>query len=434
MIKVIALIYAICICALTVSAQTWIDISSALINSQGITPGYPGGCSGAAVNRITGDAMIVICGFGVWKSSDQGTNWTRIDNGTVSGRGAGAWSFQVDQNDPRRMAVFPMEGDAGYTTDGITWKKMTGIGRNWDFGSVDWATQDAKVILVSKHESGGQVYKSTDGGTTWTMLSITVDASANMDGCMLGVLDKNTFIYSFGNGIRRSTDQGATWTQVSTLQPRSKIPVLFKGAHYLCTSGGLIVSKDMGATWELLGSAVSLWQGPFFGADENIIVTVGPLGIYKTINTGVSWTRIASLPPNVNGQTIDGSKFFEPKWFGCFSWDPINNIVYASRMVEPAFKYEVPSVAVNRERVQRIPGDKLSCFSFGNQSIMVTAPAGAKWELDLFTLDGALSNHFSGQGSEKVPCFRRGDGFVISRLHARLNETVLPAVPQYLSP
>ena len=178
--NIIGIVCMIAILAFQVSAQTWVDISStqtqALVQQFG-TQAYPGGCSGVCVNRFTGDVVIKIIGWGMWRSTDKGATLVRIDNNTVSGRCETGWGVQVDQNDPRRMAVFSLDGDAGYTSDGITWKKMAGIGRNWDFGSVDWGAADARVMITALHESGGQVYKTTDGAVTWTKLPIVVVAS-----------------------------------------------------------------------------------------------------------------------------------------------------------------------------------------------------------------------------------------------------------------
>jgi len=253
------------------AGEDWVDISSeqiAKLGPQG-KQSFETGCAGCAVNRLTGDVFVNINFHGMWKSSDKGTTWTKIDGGAISGRGETGWSVQVDQNDPKRMAVFSLDGTAGYTIDGTTWKKFASLGRNWDFGSVDWADAEGKVILAGKHESGGEVYKSTDGGSSWKKLSIKMEPNwQKQDGCMIGVMDAETYVFSFGDGIHRSTDGGATWTDVSMLQPRSKVPVLFKGVHYLCTSNGLLVSKDKGATWAVQGEAVDIWQGPSFGADE----------------------------------------------------------------------------------------------------------------------------------------------------------------------
>ena len=314
------------------AADPWTDISSAQVSQLGKQP-WPGGCAGVVVNRLNGDVLVNIVGNGLWKSSDQGQTWSRLVGGVVSGRGESGWSVQVDQNDPKRVAVFSLDGDAGYTVDGTHWKKFGNLGRNWDFGSVDWGSPAAKVIVVGKHESGGEVYKSADEGATWTKLPFVMDPVKKMDECMIGVMDADTFIYSFANGIHRSKDAGETWTQVSELQPRSKIPVLFQKTHYLCTSAGLIASHDLGVTWQVQGEPVDLWQGPFFGSDEKTIVAAGPKGILKTTNAGTTWTKVSELRPNI-GQNFS----FATKWFGSYAWDPVNDVIYATAMSHPAFK------------------------------------------------------------------------------------------------
>jgi hypothetical protein len=357
--------------ALAVSAQTWTDISSTFIQSKGFT--FPGGvtnCSGVCVNRLNGDVVIKIIDNGMWRSTDQGGHWARIDSSTVGGRCETGWAVQVDQDNPIRMAVFSLDGTAGYTADGTTWKKMAGMGRNWDFGSVDWTTADAKVMIATHHESSGEVYKTTDGAATWIKLPITVVASGggSTPTAMVGVINTNTFIYSTGSGINRSTDQGATWNNVSNANPQTRTVTVFKNVCYLGTTTGLLVSTDQGATWQTRGATVNIWQGPFFGADENTMVVVGAQGVYKTTNAGTAWNKIVSLP----GAICTGNTF-DPSWYAMLTWDPVNNDVYATRMVCPAFKYPLsPSAVISaahenhsgstssaRVRACRTSGDRL---------------------------------------------------------------------------
>jgi len=321
------------------AADRWTDASSPLLErltNNGAKSPWPGGCSGVVVNRTNGDVTIKVVGLGLWRSSDKGRNWLRIDDGIISGRDETGWATSVDQNAPGRIASFSLDGSAGWTTDGIHWKRFTDLGRNWDFGSVDWAAPVPKTILATKHETTppGEVYLTQDGGATWKQLSIHLAGKPDRLS-MAAVLDATTLIYSNGDGIHRSKDAGATWTKVSAVNPQTRIPVLFHGAHYLGSTNGLIVSKDLGASWQAQGTAVNIWQGPFFGRDEKEMLVIGRDGAFVTKNAGEAWKQVANLKPKERGFA------FSSDWFGCYAWDPVNNILYASAMGNPVYMMEL---------------------------------------------------------------------------------------------
>jgi photosystem II stability/assembly factor-like uncharacterized protein len=321
------------------AADRWTDISSSLLQrltNNGAKPAWPGGCSGVVVNRTNGDVTIKVVGLGLWRSSDKGKNWQRIDGDTISGRDETGWATTLDQNAPTRIASFSLDGSAGWTTDGLNWKRFTSLGRNWDFGSVDWAAPVPKTIIAAKHETNppGEVYVTSDGGSTWKQLSIYLNASRDRIS-MVGALDATTLIYSKGEGIYRSTDTGVTWAKVSSANPQTRIPVLFQGAHYLGSTNGLLISKDKGASWREQGTAVDIWQGPFFGRDEREMVIIGKDGVSRTKDAGETWRHVADLKPKESGFV------FTTNWFGCYAWDPVNNILYASAMGNPVYKIEL---------------------------------------------------------------------------------------------
>jgi len=318
------------------AAEQWVDVSSSMLEkltNSGVKLDWPGGCSGVVANRLKGDVVIKVVGQGLWRSSDQGADWQRIDNKTVSGRDETGWTTTVDQNDPTRMASFSLDGLAGWTSDGTNWKSFKNNGRNWDFGSVDWGTPSPQTILAAKHETTppGEVDLSTDGGMSWQKLSINLTGKQTAIS-MLGVMDATTLIYCNGTGIQRSTDTGTTWSQVSSANPQTRIPVLFKGVHYLGGTNGLMVSKDKGASWQSLGAAVNIWLGPFFGADEKQMMVMGTEGVSLTRDAGKTWTRVATSKPKSKGFSFSGN------WFGCYAWDPVHNVVYASTMGNPVYQ------------------------------------------------------------------------------------------------
>jgi photosystem II stability/assembly factor-like uncharacterized protein len=152
---------------------------------------------------------------------------------------------------------------------------------------------------------------------------------------MVGALGATTLIYSNGDGIHRSNDGGANWTKVSSANPQTRIPVLFRGTYHLGTTNGLIVSKDLGATWQGQGAAVNIWQGPFIGRDEKEMLVIGKDGIFLTKNAGETWKQLASLKPK------EGGFVFSPNWFGCYAWDPVNGFLYASAMGNPVYRLEL---------------------------------------------------------------------------------------------
>ncbi len=182
-----------------------------------------------------------------------------------------------------------------------------------------WATsgdQDAPGRLAS-FQAG------RDGGVTWKQLTIHLSGKPDRLS-MAGVLNATTLVYGSGEGIHRSADAGGTWAKVSPVNPQTRIPVLFRGVHYLGSTHGLLASKDLGATWQPQGAAVNVWQGPFFGRDEKPMLVVGKDGAFLTKTAGADWKQVASLKPKGGGFVST------PNWFGCHAWDPVNHILYAS--------------------------------------------------------------------------------------------------------
>ena len=207
------------------------------------------------------------------------------------------------------------------------------MGRNWDYGSVDWATPMPKTVIAAKHETTppGEVYVTDDGGVTWKKLAIHLQEKRDRVS-MVGALGPAILIYGNGDGIHRSMDLGVSWTKVSPVNPQTRIPTLFRGGHYLGSTNGLIVSRDLGKTWQPQGTQVNIWLGPFFGRDEKEMMVAGTDGIFVTRDAGATWKLAANLKPKERGF------IFNPDWFGCYAWDPVNNLLYASSMGNPVYR------------------------------------------------------------------------------------------------
>ena len=62
---------------------------------------------------------------------------------------------------------------------------------------------------------------------------------------------------------------------------------------------------------------------------------IGDDGVFVSKDSGKTWTRAAKLKPK------EGNYVFTPNWFGCYAWDPVNNILYASAMGNPVFSLQL---------------------------------------------------------------------------------------------
>ncbi len=174
------------------------------------------------------------------------------------------------------------------TTDGgVNWRPVFDAHPVQSIGALAIAPSDRNVVWagtgegkIRSHISLGQgIYRSTDGGETWTLRGL--ERTGRIPRLVVHPRDPNTVIvcalgHAYGpqpeRGVFRTTDGGATWTHVLKVDENTGCSdlamdptdpqVLFAGMWQLeiktwgRTSGGpgsgLFVSRDGGATWTRL--------------------------------------------------------------------------------------------------------------------------------------------------------------------------------------
>jgi photosystem II stability/assembly factor-like uncharacterized protein len=299
------------------------------------------GTGGVAVDRSNGDVFLVVTGKeifkeksqGIWKSTDRGATFARVDGEVIGGRCETAYGLCRDPKG-QRMFCFMLDGPSGFTLDGgKTWNKIARMNRGWDFASVDWSVENPQTIFGFEHESGGKLHLSTDGGTSWNKLdAFPKDTNGRTFG--LGVVDAKTLVRwsSTAGGIERSVDTGATWTKVSDEMPAGHVMTVFNRVCYWVGAKGLLSSKDKGATWAWQGQPADAAWGPYFGKDDKHIVVAAKSGIRETTDGGETWTLVTPLPDQFKNPP-------GPGWYLNFAFDPVNNIFYASWMGKPLYRY-----------------------------------------------------------------------------------------------
>jgi photosystem II stability/assembly factor-like uncharacterized protein len=163
-------------------------------------------------------------------------------------------------------------------------------------------TTPARIYATSTFRLDGRIFRSTDGGATWSFTSTPFMQAVAIDPVT------PTTVYAVGNGVLKSTDAGTNWT---TVLPGGSggwfavaIDPVTPRTVYIGGIAGLRRTTDGGATWT-----------PVFGAGEEPILALAidptrpnvvyagaeDAGVFKTIDGGDTWTP---LGPDVGGQNL----------------------------------------------------------------------------------------------------------------------------------
>lgn len=318
--------------AMAQSVNNWTNISDPVVKQlteSGVKIPWPGQTAGVCCDRMTGKVYMEIAGVGLWASEDHGENFHRVAEGRIGGRCEFGYAMNLDPAGGR-LACFMLDGKAGMTLDGgKSWQTFADVGRNWDFGAVDWSDPLARAIFACHHESGGEVYLSDNAGKLWKFLGKRPGIKA------VGIFNSHILVASENTHLVRSTDSGQTWSKVSDYHPVGRVAAPFDGVMYWLAKEGIIISKDQGATWQLQGTPVEAGWGPLFGKDKNHIVVANFREFLQTDDGGKTWRTIAPLPAIHD---------FAPKLPGQFlsiGWDWQADILYASCMSNPTFKLQL---------------------------------------------------------------------------------------------
>jgi photosystem II stability/assembly factor-like uncharacterized protein len=196
-------------------------------------------------------------------STDGGKTWTQFAT-TPSTMTYGEGSVAVAA-DGSSIVWDPADGStAVYTTDkGATWTAVTGL----PTGLTPVADPVDPDDYYAIDSSTGALYRSTDGGETFSQAATGLTAAGNDQLLTMPGHAGELYFAAQTGGLWRSTDGGTTWTQVNGSQVTAAYTVgegaaapgsRFETLYMVGTVGGVTgfyLSTDAGAAWTKINSS-----------------------------------------------------------------------------------------------------------------------------------------------------------------------------------
>ena len=264
------------------------------------SPEVSGRISALAVDPT--NANIVYAGGadgGVWKTTDGGSNWTPLTDGEVS-LAIGAIAIDPSNHniiyagtgeDNNNVDGYAGAGILKSTDGGATWTNLPGpfagpLGVTTggsSIGSLAVHPTNGQILLagVSGAGSTGGIYRSTNGGTSWTRITSGLPNLPGT-GVVFDPTNGNNAYAAIGysasnasNGVYKSTNAGVAWT--SSLLANS------------APAGRIAIAISASTPATLYASVANATDGSLFA-------------MYKSINSGGGWTQLTSAPNFCNPQ------------------------------------------------------------------------------------------------------------------------------------
>src|SRR5262245_10788209 len=147
-------------------------------------------------------------------------SWTALGPGNIGGR---TRALLIDPNDPN---VFYAAGVAGgvwkSTNSGRSWSALGDLLPNIAVSSLAFDPTNTQVIYAGTGEGffnsdsarGGGIFKTTDGGTSWSLLASTSTGDFFfVNKIVISTNDHNRVYCATRTGVWRSPDGGQSWTR-----------------------------------------------------------------------------------------------------------------------------------------------------------------------------------------------------------------------------
>jgi len=269
-------------------------VLSASTTWQSMGPTNMGGRTVAIAMDPTDTAVL-------WLGSASGGLW----KSTTGGIGAAAWTYVP--------LGFQVLGVSSIAINPANHNEMyVGTGEVYSDSSF---SQGLISLRPTRGSYGMGLFKSTDGGNTWTQsINWTYQQNRGVWKIIINPLKPSTVYAGTTNGVYKSTNSGATWTQVLNIPMAMDLQIhnvdtniLICGCgNYGSTLKGIYRTTNSGTTWSVISSGVptpNSTSGRITFTENrhnndsmyaHICDVYNSVGIYLSVDKGQNWTQMTS--------------------------------------------------------------------------------------------------------------------------------------------
>ncbi len=254
---------------------------------------------------------------GIYKSIDGGSNWSALSTpGTIASTGNASYLGGQGWYD-NTIAVDPKNSNNIYV-GGVDMMKSTDGGGSW-FQLTYWSTSYGKPYVHADHHAttfdtmqtnvlydgnDGGIYKTTDGGASWTALNNDLSITQFYGGCAYPT--GNTFLGGTQDNGHLSYDgSNSNWTEVFggdggyAAIDQSNSSTIYEEYVYLqlhkSINGGGSWNNAYNGLTDANSSSLCLFIAPFAIDPENSSVLIaGSDKVWITTNATINWKKSSS--------------------------------------------------------------------------------------------------------------------------------------------
>jgi len=247
---------------------------------------------------VTAHARLVVDTSGVFRSTDSGTTWSRLDNVMFESYCTDIFTFSYSGTD--YIYVTTDSGLFCSTNNCETWVEKNSIAGGETIGSIKEADG---ILYTSKSQ---HTYRSSDFGDSWQEILFN-----NSNRGVGAIIKKDNFlIASVLDGVAdfefKSLDNGLTWSSYGSGLYQSNLMTLVGDYIYAASFTVLNKSTDDGLTWSGVQGLPSGYYYMNLKAYGDYLFCAHMTGIYFQHKDSTTWKFVSTdIPPFLSCGEID---------------------------------------------------------------------------------------------------------------------------------